>query len=228
MKITGTKSYIQIEDDNGNIARFDGEVCFNDFYAWADSICWIKHQGEITDQDRIHLIYQVTQYGKDHDIKILFFDNDNKVMFEAELGLKTEVYWAKNDLIFIAVILLSMIFPIVFIAMLDVVSSMFLFALSVGAIIFVSPFILWGISICRFQMIAKGDDITMRPVIGTNYTFPVTEITRVERKVKNVYGWQECVKIVIYIKNKKITLRRSMIGFDDMDAYLLRHVDYII
>lgn len=179
MKITGTKSYIQIEDDKGNIARFDGEVCFNDFYAWADSICWIKHQGEITDQDRIHLIYQATQYGKDHDIKILFFDNDNKVMFEAELGLKTEVYWAKNDLIFIAVILLSMIFPIVFIAMLDVVSSMFLFALSVGAIIFVSPFILWGISICRFQMIAKGDDITMRPVIGTNYTFPVTEITRI-------------------------------------------------
>ena len=112
MKITGTKSYIQIEDDNGNIARFDGEVCFNDFYAWADSICWIKHQGEITDQDRIHLIYRATQYGKDHDIKILFFDNDNKVMFEAELGLKTEVYWAKNDLIFIAVILLSMIFPI--------------------------------------------------------------------------------------------------------------------
>ena len=149
-------------------------------------------------------------------------------MFENELGLKTEVYWAKNDLIFIAVILLSMIFPIVFIAVLDVVSSMFLFALSVGAIIFVSPFILCGISICRFQMIAKGDDITMRPVIGTNYTFPVTEITRVERKVKNVYGWQECVKIVIYIKNKKITLRRSMIGFDDMDAYLLRHVDHII
>ena len=150
-------------------------------------------------------------------IKILFFDNDNKVMFEAELGLKTEVYWAKNALIFIAVILLSMIFPIVFIAVLDVVSSMFLFALSVGAIIFVSLFILWGISICRFQMIAKGDDITMRPVI-----------TRVERKVKNVYGWQECVKIVIYIKNKKITLRRSMIGFDDMDAYLLRHVDHIM
>ena len=77
-------------------------------------------------------------------------------------------------------------------------------------------------------MIAMGDDIAMRPVIGTSYTFPVTEITRVERKVKNVYGWQECVKIVIYIKNKKITLRRSMIGFDDMDAYLLRHVDHII
>ena len=228
MKVTGTKCYVQIEDDAGNIARFDGEVCFGEFCALADSIEWVRHSGEATEQDRIDLIYQATRYGKDTGTRILFFSSDGQVMFEDELGLKTEVYWAKNDLIFIAVILLSMIFPIVFIAVLDVVSSMFLFALSVGAIIFVSPFILWGISICRFQMIAKGDDITMRPVIGTNYTFPVTEITRVERKVKNVYGWQECVKIVIYIKNKKITLRRSMIGFDDMDAYLLRHVDHII
>ena len=228
MKITGTKSYIQVEDDSGNIARFDGEVCLNGFYAVADSICWLKHQGEVTDEDRVQLIYKATQYGRDYDIKVLFFDHDNKVMFEKELELSTEVYWAKNNLIFIAVILLSMIAPIILVAVLDVVSAMFLFILSIGAFIFISPFILWGISICRFQMIAKGDDITMRPVIGTNYTFPVTEITRVERKVKNVYGWQECVKIVIYIKNKKITLRRSMIGFDDMDAYLLRHVDHII
>ena len=38
MKITGTKWYVQIEDDNGNIARFDGEVCFGVFYAYADSV----------------------------------------------------------------------------------------------------------------------------------------------------------------------------------------------
>lgn len=35
MKITGTKSYIQIEEENGNVARFDGEACLGEFYAYA-------------------------------------------------------------------------------------------------------------------------------------------------------------------------------------------------
>ena len=30
MKVTGKKCYVQIEDDAGNIARFDGEVCFRE------------------------------------------------------------------------------------------------------------------------------------------------------------------------------------------------------
>ena len=38
MKVIGTKCYVQIEDDAGNIARFDGEVCFREFCALADSI----------------------------------------------------------------------------------------------------------------------------------------------------------------------------------------------
>ncbi len=228
MKITGTKSYIQVEDDNGNIARFDGEVCFNNFYAMADSICWLKHQGEVTDEDRVQLIYKATQYGRDYDIKVLFFDHDNKVMFEKELELSTEVYWAKNNLIFIAVILLSMIASIILVAVLDVVSAMFLFILSIGAFIFISPFILWGISICRFLVKTKGDEMTVRSMIGKIYSFPVSEIEKVVRKTKNLYGWEECQKIIIYIRNKKIILRRSMEGFDDIDAYLLRHVNHII
>ena len=228
MKFTGTKSYIQVEDDNGNIARFDGEVCFNNFYAMADSICWLKHQGEVTDEDRVQLIYKATQYGRDYDIKVLFFDHDNKVMFEKELELSTEVYWAKNNLIFIAVILLSMIASIILVAVLDVVSAMFLFILSIGAFIFISPFILWGISICRFLVKTKGDEMTVRSMIGKTYSFPLSEIEKVVRKTKNLYGWEECQKIIIYIRNKKIILRRSMEGFDDMDAYLLRHVDHII
>lgn len=228
MKITGTKSYIQVEDDSGNIARFDGEVCLNGFYALADSICWLKYQGEVTDEDRVQLIYKATQYGREHDIKVLFFDHDNKVMFEKELELSTEVYWAKNNLIFIAVILLSMIASIILVAVLDVVSTMFLFILSIGAFIFISPFILWGISICRFLVKTKGDEMTVRSMIGKTYSFPVSEIEKVVRKTKNLYGWEECQKIIIYIRNKKIIFRRSMEGFDDMDAYLLRHVDHII
>ena len=38
MKITGTKCYIQIEDDNGDIARFDGEACLGVFYARTCSV----------------------------------------------------------------------------------------------------------------------------------------------------------------------------------------------
>ena len=198
MKITGTKSYIQVEDDSGNIARFDGEVCLNGFYAEADSICWLKHQGEVTDEDRVQLIYKATQYGREHDIKVLFFDHDNKVMFEKELELSTEVYWAKNNLIFIAVILLSMIASIILVAVLDVVSAMFLFILSIGAFIFISPFILWGISICRFLVKTKGDEMTVRSMIGKTYSFPVSEIEKVVRKTKNLYGWEECQKIISF------------------------------
>ena len=31
MKITGTKSYIQIEEENGNVARFDGKPVWGNF-----------------------------------------------------------------------------------------------------------------------------------------------------------------------------------------------------
>ena len=71
MKITGTKCYIQIEDDNGDIARFDGEACLGVFYADAEPVQWIRHKGEATDKDRIDLIYRATRYGKNNDIKIL-------------------------------------------------------------------------------------------------------------------------------------------------------------
>ena len=38
MKITGTKSYIQIEEENGNIARFDGEACLGELPMGTGSI----------------------------------------------------------------------------------------------------------------------------------------------------------------------------------------------
>ena len=126
------------------------------------------------------------------------------------------------------VFIIMMIASIILVAVLDVVSAMFLFILSIGAFIFISPFILWGISICRFLVKTKGDEMTVRSMIGKTYSFPVSEIEKVVRKTKNLYGWEECQKIIIYIRNKKIILRRSMEGFDDIDAYLLRHVNHII
>lgn len=44
IKITGTKWYVEIECD-GNIARFDGELCIDGFCAKANTLMWIKHKG---------------------------------------------------------------------------------------------------------------------------------------------------------------------------------------
>lgn len=41
IKITGTKWYVDIEWDE-NIARFDGELCLDGFYANANTLTWIK------------------------------------------------------------------------------------------------------------------------------------------------------------------------------------------
>ena len=81
MKISGTKSYIQIEDENGNIARFVGESCFGEFYAYASPVQWVRHRGRVTDEDRMDLIYRATRYGKENGTRILFFDDDRSVMF---------------------------------------------------------------------------------------------------------------------------------------------------
>ncbi len=72
MNITGTKWYVQIEDDNGNIARFDGELGSDGFYADADSVQWVRHKGEATDKDRIDLIRQAAEYVKNLEFKVFF------------------------------------------------------------------------------------------------------------------------------------------------------------
>ena len=72
MNITGTKWYVQIEDDNGNIARFDGELGSDGFYADADSVQWVRHKGEATEKDRIVLIRQAAEYVKILEFKVFF------------------------------------------------------------------------------------------------------------------------------------------------------------
>ena len=225
MNITGTKWYVQIEDDNGNIARFDGELGSDGFYADADSVQWVRHKGEATDKDRIDLIYRATQYGKNSDIKILFFHADNKVMFETELGLKTEVYWSKTYLVDVFVMVFSLIFPAVLVAMLDVASMMFSTVFTIITVLLASPFLVWGFLICRFRVTAEGNVITVIPGAGRKYTFPMDEITGIVRKTKLDSGWEEIEKIRIQTKTKHISLNDNMTGIRDMDAYLMRHTD---
>ena len=109
----------------------------------ADSIQWIRHNGEATDQDRIDLIYKATRYGKDTGTKILFFSSDGQVMFENELGLKTEVYWSKTYLVIVAVVVVSLLFPALFIAVLDVAGLSFNIGFGIVTVLLASPFIIW-------------------------------------------------------------------------------------
>ena len=225
MKITGTKSYIQIEEENGNIARFDGEACLGEFYAYASPIRWVRHRGEATDGDRIDLIYRATRYGKETDTRVLFFDVDGSVMFETELGLKTEVCFFKGQLLFPVVVVLSLLFSALLIAALNVVNPGFYLAFCVGFLIFASPFLIWMLRIRRFRLVAEGCDVTFTPVFGRRDRFPVSAITRVVRRTRKDCGCEEVKKIRIYTDSRRITITREMEGIDDMDAYLLRHVD---
>lgn len=225
MKITGTKSYIQIEEENGNIARFDGEACLGEFYTYASPVRWIRHRGEATDGDRIDLIYRATRYGKETDTRVLFFDIDGSVMFETELGLKTEVCFFKGQLLFPVVVVLSLLFSVLLIAALNVVSPGFYLAFCVGSLIFASPFFIWMLRICRFRLVAEGCDVTFTPSFGRNDRFSVSAITRVVRSTRKDYGCEEVIKIRIYTDSRRIIITREMEGIDDMDAYLLRHMD---
>ena len=62
MKITGTKSYIQIEEENGNVARFDGEACLGEFYAYASPVRWVRHRGETVSYTHLD-VYKRQVYG---------------------------------------------------------------------------------------------------------------------------------------------------------------------
>ena len=225
MKVTGTKGYGQIEDDNGNIARFDGEACLGSFYAYADSVRWIRHAGEATDQDRLDLIYKATRYGKNCGKKVLFFDDGGKVLFETKLGLKTEVYWSKTYYVIVAVAVFSLIFPVVLITVLDIASLMFSIVFASVSVLLASPFLAWGFRIWRFRVTTEGAIVTVRPTAGREYTFHVDEVTRIIRKTRIDFGWETIKKIKVYTKTRHMSLNDNMTGIEDMDAYFLRHTD---
>lgn len=154
-----------------------------------------------------------------------FFDVDGSVMFETELGLKTEVCFFKGQLLFPVVVVLSLLFSALLIAALNVVNPGFYLAFCVGSLIFASPFLIWMLRICRFRLVAEGCDVTFTPSFGRRDRFPVSAITRVVRRTRKDCGCEEVKKIRIYTDSRRITITREMEGIDDMDAYLLRHVD---
>lgn len=72
IKITGTKWYVDIEY-KGSIARFDGEMCVDGFYATASSLSWIKFSREI---DFPELIDAVMQQNTKNTFKVYFCNDD--------------------------------------------------------------------------------------------------------------------------------------------------------
>lgn len=184
MKITGTKGYIQIEDDDGTVARFDGESCLGGFYAYADFVCWVRYQGE-----------------------------------------KTEVYRSNDAFIWMAVVVLSLCFSALLIEILDVADPVYSLVVNSAAGLSAILLLFYNFMARRFRIVAEGDVMTVTPGLGRAYSFPVSEIVRVLRETEPDFGWQTTKKITIDTGYRQISLNRGMDGIDDMDAYLIRHID---
>jgi len=78
IRITGTKWYVKVEYGDC-IARFDGEMCVDGFYAIASSISWIKHIGSITQDEVATLIEAVMHFNKKNAFKVYFVNDDGSM-----------------------------------------------------------------------------------------------------------------------------------------------------
>lgn len=79
MKITGTKSYVDIEH-NGRTARFWGDLCLHGFSAIASTMEWIApHTDDIVKEDeRNAFISEVKKFCRRGKNKLIFTDDNGK------------------------------------------------------------------------------------------------------------------------------------------------------
>ena len=81
VKITFTKGRLDIEYD-GCIARFGGELCVDGFYAYANSLTWIKWnhcKGHAQEEDRIRIMRKAQEYEGKYCKFVFLDDNDNEL-----------------------------------------------------------------------------------------------------------------------------------------------------
>jgi len=73
MKITGTKSYVDIEI-NGRTARFGGDLGIDGFYASIKTMRWLPPHDQltVTTEERNALIEAVLKESEGRDFKIFF------------------------------------------------------------------------------------------------------------------------------------------------------------
>lgn len=223
MKITGDRGQVQIEDE-GNIARFYGELCSNGFYADAGSILWLKKKGEATEEDRLNLIHKVIRHQQNDSFKILFSDDEGRLLFEEELGLKIQAGWPKlGYYALMAAVLVGLWLPILLMEILDLADPLFRITFELPSVVLTGLILIFGFGIGRFRITAEGNRITVRPAAGRKYSFSVSEITKIVRRTDAADIW-DVRKITIDTESKRVSVNSFMAGIEELDAYLIKHV----
>ena len=223
MKITGDRGQVQIEDE-GNIARFYGELCSNGFYADAGSILWLKKKGEATEEDRLNLIHKVIRHQQNDSFKILFSDDEGRLLFEDELGLKIQADWPKlGYYVLMAAVLVGLWLPILLMEILDLADPLFRITFELPSVVLTGLILIFGFGIGRFRITAEGNRITVRPAAGRSYSFSVSEITKIVRRTDAADIW-DVRKITIDTESKRVSVNSFMAGIEELDAYLIKHV----
>ena len=69
------------------------------------------------------------------------------------------------------------------------------------------------------------DSITVKRGIGKEYSFNISEITKVVRRVNINSGIGTMIKITIYTKSRHVSAESLMTGCDNMDSYIVENVD---
>ncbi|MGX8773785.1 MAG: hypothetical protein ACSW8G_01860 [Bacillota bacterium] len=87
----------------------------------------------------------------------------------------------------------------------------------------VIPFLFGGFWAKNYRIVVKDDRFTVRRWNGTQYSFDVSEIEKVTRKI-NDSGMGTIDAFVIRTGRRKISVDNLMMGSEKMGAYLLEHV----
>ena len=98
----------------------------------------------------------------------------------------------------------------------------------IGIIVFavlLSPFLAAAFWSYRFRITVCQDSITVKRGIGKEYSFNISEITKVVRRVNINSGIGTMIKITIYTKSRHVSVESLMTGCDNMDSYIVENVD---
>ena len=114
--------------------------------------------------------------------------------------------------------------------MLDEIDRMVRLITDLVMLLAAMPFLFLMLRVVRLHVAARGAVMTVRPTIGRTYSFPVSEITKVIRKVRpDPMGAPitraSIKKLTICTKARRVVLCESITGIEAIDAYLVRHVD---
>lgn len=91
--------------------------------------------------------------------------------------------------------------------------------------IFIVPILMASLWSYRFRITVREDTITVKPGFRKKYSFNVSEITKVIRKVVLNSGIGTNVKITVYTESKHVSVESLMIGIDKFDRYIKEKVD---